>query len=127
MTPNKEEVVENFRVYIVRKEHQKQWRAKAQDGDDTAKLCVNAAANFMKAVPNEPCGCCCCDTLFSPSDVPHAFIVLIPNERDSAKIKAHAFGVCIECSKRDDEWLVDQGVHREGLAPTAARPGDKIH
>jgi hypothetical protein len=107
MVTNKEVIVEACCAYIVRKENQKHWRAKARSGDDTAKLCINAAANFMKAIPNEPSGCCCCDALFSFDDKPPAFIVLIPLKEDPEVVRAHAKAVCAECSKHDDKWLID--------------------
>jgi len=75
----------------------------------------------------EHSACSCCDTVFSQGDVPRAFIVLIPVEQDPEKVKAKAGAVCSECSKHDDEWLVDQGVHRKGLSVTTARPGDQTH
>jgi hypothetical protein len=95
--------------------------------DDVAKLCINAASNFVRAIPNEAAGCCCCDTFFSPDDKPPAFIILIPVEEDPEIVRAHAKAVCAECSSHDDEWLIEQGVRREGLAPTPPRPGDRVH
>jgi hypothetical protein len=122
-----ENETEECRVYIVRKEDQKEWRAKAQNGDDVAKLCINTAGNFMRAIPNAPMGCCCCDTLFSSDDKPPAFIILVPVEEDPNMVRANARAVCSECGRHDNAWLIEQGVRREGLAPTPARPGDQIH
>jgi hypothetical protein len=118
---------EECRAYIVRREDQKEWLAKAEGGDEAAKLCLSAAANFMRAITNEPSGCACCDTLFGRVDVPPAFIILIPVERDPVKVRAHAMAVCAECSKHDNKWLLDQGPKRQGLSASLARPGDKIH
>jgi hypothetical protein len=118
---------ENCHVYIVRKEHQADWLAKAQSGDETAKLCMWAASNYMKDIPRGPYGCCCCDSLFSPHDKPPAFIVLVPTTPDPDKVRAHALAVCLECSMQDEVWIIEQGVRREGLAVTPPRSGDKIH
>jgi len=122
-----ENEAEKYRVYIVRKENRNEWRTKAQNGDDVAKLCINTAANFMRAIPHEPMGCGCCDTPFLPNDRPPTFIVLIPVEEDPEKVRARAMAVCLECSKHDDAWLIEQGPRREGLSPTSARSTDKIH
>ena len=122
-----EDEAEKCHVYIVRKEDQKEWRTKAQNGNDVAKLCINTAANFMRAIPNEPMGCGCCDAPFLPDDRPPAFIVLIPVEKDPEKVKARAMGVCLECSKHDNAWLIEQGPRREGLSITPAQSTDKIH
>jgi hypothetical protein len=119
--------VESCHIFILRKKHARKWRAKAQAGDDLAKLCISASANFVKAILNEPTGCSCCDTAFSPDDKPPAFIVLVPVKIDPHVARAHAKAVCSECAKHDDGWLVEQGVNREGLAITPTRRGDQIH
>lgn len=119
------DIFDDFHVHVIRGKDQKEWMAKARGGDEQAKLCWWVVTSFVEAMPNEHSVCGCCDTLFSAGEAPQAFIVLIPADPE-AKASA-AIGVCSECSKHDDNWLVDQGVRREGLAPTTARPGDRIH
>jgi hypothetical protein len=116
-----------YRVYVVRREHQKEWLAKAQGGDETAKVCMWAGKNFMKAMRQEHSVCACCDRVFSGVDIPRAMVVLIPAEPDPEKVKAQAGGVCAECSKHDDQWLVDESTRRIGLSKAGMRPGDKAH
>jgi hypothetical protein len=60
-----------------------------------------------------------CETLFSPSNLPEAFIVLIPVEHDPKDFSTQTRGVCSECSNNDNRWKVDNG--------STARPGDKLH
>jgi hypothetical protein len=121
------EDVEDLQVYVMRQKDRNEWLAKARGGDDLAALCWLAAVNWMKGLATEHCVCSCCDMVFSGGDVPHAFIVLIPAKYDPETVMADAGGVCSECSKHDDKWLVDQGVRRQGLSPTEARPGDQVH
>jgi hypothetical protein len=98
------------RIYLLRREQQKEWLAEAESGDETAKLVMSAASKRMSDLATEPSGCFCCDRVFLPGEIPRAFIVLIPTERDPAKGKATAGAVCVECGKHDDEWLIDQGL-----------------
>jgi hypothetical protein len=118
---------EQCEVYIVRAADQKEWMAKAQEGEGIAVVCMHAAGQFMKDIPNEPLHCTCCGALFSPSNLPDAFIVLIPVKHDPRDFSVQTQGVCPECSKNDNSWIMDNGPKREGLTPTAARPGDKLH
>jgi len=118
---------EECRIYILRRPDQKDWRVKAQSGDEAAKLCLWAASNFMKDIANEPLHCGSCEKLFSPGKMPQAFIVVTPIERDAADVRAHAMGVCSECVKRDDRWLIEQGPKRKGLPPTLPRKNDATH
>ena len=119
---------EEFRVYIVRRQHLDEWRAKMDGGDEIAKTCLWAIKNFLDEMPTEHSVCSCCDMVFPPRRVPRAFIVLIPAEYDPQTVKARAAAVCRECSKQEDKWLVDQGIRREdGLPPTGLRPGDRVH
>jgi hypothetical protein len=118
---------EQCNVYIVRRADQKEWMAKAQEGEGIAVVCMRAAGQFMKDIPNEPLHCTCCEALFSPSNLPEAFIVLIPVKHDPDNFSAQTQGVCSECSKNDNRWIVDNGPKREGLSPTTARSGDDIH
>jgi hypothetical protein len=114
---------EECRAYVVRREDQKEWWSKAAGGDDVAKICMSAATHFMKAMPNEPSGCACCDVLFSSRDVPQAFIILIPAEPHPGNVRAHAMPVCVECNNHEDRWLIDHGPKRKAsLAFTPARP-----
>jgi hypothetical protein len=119
---------EAFRIYIMRHADRNEWLAKARAGDQAAKLCQWAASKWMKAMPMEHSACSCCDMVFSPGDIPRAFIVLVPVKEDPKKVKAKAGGVCSDCSSHEDKWLVDQGVRRQGgLSPTEGRPGDQVH
>jgi len=112
MAADKSEFEQVF-PHVVRREHQKDWWVKAANGDEQAKLCMSAATHFMRAIPKGTSACACCDVPFSPGDVPQAFIVLIPVERDPERTRAHALPVCAECSKHDDTWLVRQGPQRQ--------------
>src|SRR5450759_2710480 len=118
---------EEFRVYLMRRQDQKRWLAEANSGSEIAKTVLWAASNWMKDMATEPSACSCCDRSFLPGDVPPAFVLLIPSVRDPEKVKAKASGICSECSVHDDRWLIDQAVHRQGLSPAAARPGDQMH
>jgi hypothetical protein len=126
-TDASDEITAAFRFHIMRYEDRYAWRAKARSGGETANICLWAAENWMKDLPTEHSVCPCCHTVFSPTDVPRAFIVLIPVETDPERVKARAAGVCAECCKHDDQWLVAQGLGLTGLAPTTARPGDRVH
>jgi hypothetical protein len=125
MTTNEDS--EDFGVYLIRRQDQKKWLAEANGGSEVAKLVLWAASNWIKDMVIEHFACSCCDRLFSPGDVPRAFIVLIPTVRDPEKVEAKASAVCSECSAHDDRWLIDQAIHRQGLSPATARPGDQIH
>jgi hypothetical protein len=114
-------------VYIVRRADQKEWMAKAQEGEGIAGICMRSAGQFIKDMSNEPLHCTCCEARFSPSNLPEAFIVLIPVEHDPKDFSVHTHGVCSECSKNDNRWILDNGPNREGLSPTTARPEDKTH
>ncbi len=117
---------ENCCVYILRHTDSDRWIANAET-DDAVKLCLWAALEYMRSLGAEFSACACCDTVFSQAYIPESFVVLIPVEEDLQTVKADVRGVCLECSKHDDDWLIDQGVHREGLAPTPARLGDSIN
>lgn len=118
---------EECRVYVLRKRDSAKWETLAARGDENAQACVLAAGKFFRTMADEPSWCGCCDALFALGDIPQAFIILIPVERNPTAISARAFAVCVECGKQEDDWLINQGVRRQGLAPTTARPGDKIH
>lgn len=118
---------EECRVYILRKRDSAEWQVSAAKGDESAQACVWAVGKFYRMMADEPSWCGCCDALFASGDIPQAFIILLPVERNPTDITARAFAVCAECGKQEDDWLVDQGMRRDGLAPTTARPGDKIH
>jgi hypothetical protein len=118
---------DDHHVFVLRTEHQNEWVAKAKAGNDAARLCLWAAEKFTKGIPDEPSFCGCCDTGFSRHDSPRAFIILIPVKEDPDTVRAHAAGVCVECSRHDDKWLIDQGVRRDGLAPTPPRSSDRTH
>ena len=118
---------EECRVYVLRKRDSAEWQALAAKGDENAQICIWAVGKFYRLMTDEPSWCACCDVHFVLSDIPQAFIILIPVNRNPTDITARAFAVCVECSKQEDDWLIDQVVRRDGLAPTTVRPGDKIH
>jgi hypothetical protein len=118
---------ESFRVYIMRYEDRTEWRAKAKGGDENARICQWAASKWMRARPTEHAACSCCDMVFSATDEVRALLILISTNVDPDKIKAKAGGVCAECSKHDDKWIVDQSARREGLSAATRRSGDQLH
>ena len=121
---------ERAHIYLLRLEHAhlKEWGAKAKEGDETAKLVLSLARKALSHLRTEPWGCACCDREFlADDDVPKAFIVLIPPSDDPEKVKTSMGMVCRECSVRDDQWIIHQGIHRKGLSDAPARPGDSIH
>jgi hypothetical protein len=117
---------EECRVYVLRKPDSAEWQSLAAKGDENAEICILAVGKFYRLINDEPSWCACCDLHFVPSDIPQAFIILIPIKRNPTDITARAFAVCDECSEQEDDWLVDHGVRRDGLAPTTVHPGDKI-
>lgn len=114
-------------VYIVRRADEEEWMAKAQEGEGIAILCMRAVGQFMNDMANEPLHCTCCEALFSPSNLPEAFVVLIPVQHDPKDFSTQTQGVCSKCSQNDNTWIVDNGPRREGLSPATARPSDNIH
>jgi 5-methylcytosine-specific restriction endonuclease McrA len=118
---------EECRVYVLRKRDSAEWQVLAANGDENAQICILAVGKFHRLMAEELSWCACCDVHFAPSDIPHAFVILIPIKRSPTDLTARAFAVCAECNKQEDDWLVDQSVRRDGLAPTTARPGEKIH
>jgi hypothetical protein len=121
------EEFEDFRVYVMRHEDRKKWTGQIREGNKEARICQWAASMAMNEIDTEHVACSCCDTVFLRDDVPLAFIVQIPIIKDPEMISATAGAACAECSKEADRWLVDQAIHRKGLAPTGARRGDRIH
>jgi hypothetical protein len=117
---------EECRAYVVRKRDGAAWQDLAAKGDENARTCIWAVGKFYRLMTDEPSWCACCNMQFAANDIPQAFIILIPVKRNPRDITARAFAVCAECNKQEDDWLVDQGVRRDGLAPTTARPGDII-
>ena len=115
---------EECSVYIVRRADQEEWTAKAKGGEAIALVCMRSVGQFMKDISNEPLHCTCCEALFSPRNLPEAFIVMIPVIHDTGNFDVQTQGVCSECSKNDNGWIVDNGPNREG--PTA-RQSDKLH
>jgi hypothetical protein len=118
---------EECRVYVLRRRDSAEWQGSAAKGDENAEICILAVGKFYRLMNDEPSWCACCDVRFAPSDIPQAFIILIPVKRNPADVTARAFAVCDECSKQEDDWLVDHGVRRDRLAPTTVRAGDTIH
>ena len=66
-------------VYIVRGADKEEWTAKAKEGEGIAVVCVRAAGEFMENISNKALHCTCCEALFSPSNLPQAFIVMQSN------------------------------------------------
>src|SRR5262245_58566255 len=120
------EQFEDFRAYIVRYEDRAEWLQEARGGNETAKICQWAASNWMREMAEHDL-CSCCERTFSPPSRPRAFIVLIPIKKHPEKVRAKAGGVCAECSKRDNRWIIDNGAHRLGLPTTPPGLGDKLH
>jgi hypothetical protein len=122
-----EQKSEAFRFHVMRYEHRHAWRAEARNGREIAKLSLSAAEDWMTELAADDLGCPCCSRMFSPGDIPRAFIVLIPTEPDPEGFKAFAAGVCADCCKHDDLWLIEQGVASAGPAPTTRRRDDRVH
>jgi hypothetical protein len=104
---------EECSVYIVRKADQEEWTAMAKEGEGIAVVCMRAAGQFMKDISNEALHCTCCEALFSPSNLPEAYIVLIPVKHDPDNFDVQTQGVCSECSKHDNKWIAENGPNRE--------------
>jgi hypothetical protein len=109
---------EDFRLYVVRREHRKEWLARANSGDEVARECMWAVSKWMKDFATEPFACACCNTVLSPEAKPQAVIVFIPVIADPEKVTATAGGVCLECSKHDDMWIAEHGARRDGYLAT---------
>ena len=62
-----------------------------------------------------------CESMLSRADT-LAFVVLVPVHKDSERVRVKELGVCLECSKHGNRWLVHQGVRPEGLSPTSDDP-----
>jgi hypothetical protein len=127
MTQN-DDAGEAHRIYVLRRVDKEEWTAKVRADDEMALRCISAVRIFMRDLSNgEPIHCGCCEGLFSSSDVPETVLVLIPVKYDPGNVTVQAWGMCKECSKHDDRWLIDYGPKREGLAPTPPRSGQTIH
>ena len=109
---------EECHLYIVRRADQEEWTAKAEEGEGIAAVCMRAAGQFMKDISDGAMHCTCCEALFSPSNLPEAYVVLIPVEHDPDNFDVQTQGVCSKCSKNDNGWIVDNGPKREGRSPT---------
>jgi len=119
---------EAHHIYVLRQADKEEWEAKARTGDEIARRCISAVKNFARGLLNgELTLSGCCERLFLSSDVPQAFLVLIPVKYDPNHVTVQVWGMCEECSKHDNQWLVDQGPKREGLAPTPPRSGQTSH
>jgi hypothetical protein len=64
------------RIYLLRREQQKEWLAEAESGDETAKLVMSAASKRMSDLATEPSGCFCCDRVFLPGKFPALLLCL---------------------------------------------------
>jgi hypothetical protein len=115
------------RVHIMRHKDRTAWIVKANGGDRVAGLCLLAISRWMNVMWKESSACACCDTVFPDSEFPRAFLVLVPADENPENVKAAVDAVCRYCSKNDDQWLVDQGIHREGLSAAPRRGNDQIH
>jgi hypothetical protein len=110
---------EKSHIYVVRRADQEEWTAKAKEGEGIALLCMAAVGQFIKEISEQPLHCTCCEALFSQSNLPEAFIVLIPAEHDPKNFSTQTQGACSKCSKNDDRWIIDNGPKRQGPSPTA--------
>ena len=115
------------RVHIMRYRDRTTWIKKANGGDRVAGLCISAISSWLNLMLRGHSTCACCDTVFPDSEFPRAFLVLIPAEQNPENVEAMVDGVCRYCSKNDDQWLVDQGIDREGLSAAPRRANDQIH
>jgi hypothetical protein len=118
---------EECRVHVMRHKDRTAWIVKANSGDRVAELCLLAISRWMNVMWKEYSACACCDTVFPDSEFPRAFLVLVPAEENPENVKTAVDAVCRYCSKNDDQWLVNQGVHREGLSAATRRGSDQIH
>jgi hypothetical protein len=126
MTVRPEE--EKFDVYILRKENVKQWVAIARSGGEKARVCLWAAQKWLEDLPTEYSACSCCDTPLSPEEPPPAFLVLIPVISDPETISARAGGICPDCSKHDNKWLLEKSLRRgnEVISPPLTGPDVQV-
>src|SRR5262249_34557179 len=99
-------------IYIVTHEQQKERLYKANSDDEIAKLVVWATENRVKNMALIRCSCC--DHEFLDGEYPRAFLVHIPMERYLQKANVTAGAICAVCKKRDDQWLVENGLQRLG-------------
>ena len=104
---------EESHIYIVRGADQEDWMAQAKEGEGIAVVCMRAAGQYTKNISNKSLHCTCCEALFSQSNLPDAFIVLIPVKHDPDNFDVQTQGVCSKCSKNDNRWIVDNGPNRE--------------
>jgi hypothetical protein len=104
---------EECHIYVVRRSDQEEWMAKAKEGEGIAAVCMRAIGQFMEDISNGELHCTCCEALFSRSNLPEAFIVLIPVKHDPDNFDVQTQGVCPKCSKNDNRWIVDNGPKRE--------------
>jgi hypothetical protein len=114
---------EKVDVHIFRKEHVEQWVAKARSGHEKARVCLWATRKWLEDLPTEYSACSCCDAPLSPDEPPQAFLVLIPVISDPETVSAKVGGICPECSKHENKWLLDKSLRRgsEILSPLAKR------
>jgi|SRR5215472_16148674 len=90
---------EECHIYIVRRADQEEWMAKAKEGEGIAAVCMRAGGEFVKDIPNESLRCTCCDVLFSPSNLPDAFIVMIPVEHDPSNFDVQTQGCVLSAAR----------------------------
>jgi len=117
---------EEHRVHIMRYQDRNRWLAAARRGNEAARLCQWAASKWMKGMATEPSACTCCDRVLSGADIPRAFLILVPTRRDPERVRATACAVCAECSRHDNQWLVNEGLYRNGLSRAEPRPGERL-
>jgi len=83
---------EGCHIYIVRRADQEEWMAQAKEGEGIAVVCMRAAGQYTKNIPNKSLHCTCCEALFSQSNLPDAFIVLIPVKHDPGNFDVQTQG-----------------------------------
>jgi hypothetical protein len=87
-----------------------------------------ATRKWLEDLRREHSACSCCDARFSPAEPPSAFLVLIPVISDPQTVSAKIGGICPECSKHENKWLLDNSLRRgsEVLSPPLIGPDFEV-
>jgi hypothetical protein len=100
-------------VVVARTSDRENWEAKANAGDPIALLWKEALRNFEDTSSNRACACCA--KPLALSGAPQTFLVFVPA---NDVIEAQVMGVCVKCSKLDDQWLKQHYSKDAGLEPS---------
>ena len=87
------------------------WPRQRRARGSLQSVCVQPES-LRKNLSKESLHCTCCNALFSPSNLPESFIVLIPVKHDPDNFDVQTHGACSECSKNDNKWIFDNGPKR---------------